>query len=571
MVLNIEHLLNEKEYLSNVKKKSSLSFEVTFETRNGYKIPLVLFFSDFFPAKLPLVKINNEEFHIPKIPHILKGGLICYLDEEGNMWNQVPSITIDFVFERVEGVLNQSDYTYEYQHEFGYYFGTLDNIEVAVGNFELSDAIQEVYVYAIKNKPYVFYGKEKRHQKFIETYFSTKLVSKYKQRALYIPLEKTYTGFVPEGENFWSNKEIVDILRTSLSSENLSLLKKYESNKNHYYYLLQLPLVTGEKIIIGLWYQKINGVFKKKIVPIIEEAATDSFKVIPIMIFQRNDKVLLERGGGIMNDSKILLVGCGSVGSDVLFILARSGFKNFTIIDNDALNPYNAYRHFLGLNNAVTFEPKVELLKKEIQLRYQNVDITSINKDILYSIKDEDIDINNFDLVIVAIGDPNIERKLNQIILRTKTPAIFAWVETYGIGGHALLVNNQNSKGCYECLITEDLEFKASFASKSDRPFIQNIDGCGGSFTPYGSIDSMQTALLSSRLVLRYFNDGIKGNPLVSWKGSSNIFETNGFTTSPRFAEPLDSLERDNFSYINPQCEICCKKVEDKNSDNNQI
>lgn len=49
----------------------------------------------------------------------------------------------------------------------------------------------------------------------------------------------------------------------------------------------------------------------------------------------------------INTNPKILIAGAGALGSKIIFHLARSGYTNLTIIDNDKLYPHNLIRHAL--------------------------------------------------------------------------------------------------------------------------------------------------------------------------------------------------------------------------------
>ena len=68
-----------------------------------------------------------------------------------------------------------------------------------------------------------------------------------------------------------------------------------------------------------------------------------------------NDEVL---------DKKISIIGLGSVGSRVLCDLARAGFRNFYIVDDDFFLPYNTLRHELTDRYIGMF--KVDALKQYI-------------------------------------------------------------------------------------------------------------------------------------------------------------------------------------------------------------
>ncbi|MFS0749838.1 ThiF family adenylyltransferase [Oceanobacillus sp. 1P07AA] len=556
MSMNFRKLLQNKEYLDKVISVEPYHYELSFELRNGYPIPLTITFSPLFPMQLPIVHINEKYHHIPDIPHVMSSGLVCFLEKEGVIWSDIPERTLDFVFDRVEMVLNSNSPQIEYHREFSYYFGTLENTNHVFSVYTPEDEPTEISVLAMGGKPFAFLTNDMKSRSLLGKLLNTNIKSRNLEKAYYIPLDYTYKGKVPQFDRFWSNEEITNLIRNHISKDTLLKITKFSMNKKRYFYMLRIPLLTGDQAIIGLWYEKVNHSLSKKVIPLIDDSVVDDFIVTPLFIFRNDDTTLIERGGGIKKPLNTLLVGCGSVGSDLLFMLARSGMKHFTLVDDDRMKIENSYRHFLGMNKSIESKPKVELLREEFENRYPNVHIKTIENEVLDTIENGEIELNDFDLILVAIGDHNIERRLNKLILESSTPAIFTWVEAYGIGGHALVVNN-GGNGCYECLIDNELRLYSSLAGKSEVPFIKNMNGCAGAFTPYGSIDSMETALLASRLVFRFLEDDIKGNPLVSWKGSSKTFEESGFQTSNRYNQSKDILGQDDYEYINRSCKAC--------------
>jgi len=553
----MKQLLEKKIYIVEVNEIDEKIFKVAFSLRNGYIIHLIICFYYYFPARLPIILIDKEYHKEFEKPHILKDGIICYLDTEGITWNSDPNIVLDLVFERVEDVLIEKNDLLEYHREFNYYFSTLEDLESSISLIQHTDEIKEVNVYTKHDIPIAFFDNDCEPKKTLENLLGSKLLA-HKNKAVYIPLDKQYNGKIPQKNECWDLNGIIDLIKGSISSEKLNILESIRANKNNYYYLLKMSLLTGQEVIIGLWYSKNGKSSNKQINPIIHVDSADKFRVHPINIYRYDNTSLLERGGGIISEQKILLVGCGSIGSDILFLLARSGLKKFTLVDNDTLYLENSYRHFLGMNKAVQNKKKVVLLKEEIENRYPSARVETFDKDILDIVREQEINFNDYDLIIIAMGNTNIERMLNKQILETKTAAIFTSVESYGIGGHALLVNN-GDKGCYECLFDDDLHNNCSFAEKSDRPYTKNVNGCSGTFTPYGGLDSMQTALTASRLALDFLQGNIKENPLVSWKGNAVKFRENGFQTSNRFDKSLDYLQGYNTDYIRSDCKLCVK------------
>ena len=140
---------------------------------------------------------------------------------------------------------------------------------------------------------------------------------------------------------------------------------------------------------------------------------------------------------------------------------------------------------------------------------------------------------------------------------------IFSWVEPLGIGGHALLILNQDKTGCYECLYTlnpEDqldvLKNRASFAAPKQF-FGKRISCCGSTFTPYGSLDALQTAIITTRLCISALIGEEKNNPLISWKGDSTIFIQNGYKLSERYYMLNQKLIDLRYQYKSAHCKVC--------------
>jgi hypothetical protein len=208
---------------------------------------------------------------------------------------------------------------------------------------------------------------------------------------------------------------------------------------------------------------------------------------------------------------------------------------------------------------------KVEALKAEFERKFPYVQIRTIAKRVEKLLATGEFKPNKYDLIIVALGDDTVSLHLNEILCTKKDtpPVIFTWLEPFGIGGHALLSGNSGHTGCLECLFTpvwEDDETslynRASFAA-SGQSFAKDISGCGSLFTPYGSTDALQTAILASRLATQALLGEVLGNPLVSWKGSDKEFLEAGFKLSSRYELTEDELSKRRYDYHNSRCPLC--------------
>ncbi len=554
MSIDFFKLLREKKYIDNIEKIEDRIFHLDFVLRDEKtRISLKVYFTDSFPNELPIIALNRGKNDLKDIPHVYSES-ICYYDDESQSWSLDPSLAFDFIFENLDNVFNPSKFNYEFHREFEAYFNKVENVISADSFITPINEIKKVYAYINKkNNKYYFCDSDEKSKKVLER-FLHKGELQFAYEALYISLERQYTDYVPSKDRFWSHEEIKDLITNHISSTEFDKLDGFKQNKNEHRYIIDLLLLTNQRVLFGLLYNKLEPCINK-VIPIIEPEVAEQFKITPVNIHRLDKEHLLQRTNLNVCNNKVLIIGCGALGSDITFTLARSGIEQITIVDKDKLKMENSYRHFLGMFNASLGWNKPKLMQFELNYRYPHAEISIHNKDI-YEVVNKDIQLSDYDLIISSTGNPATDRFLNKKVLETNTPAIFTWIEAYGIGGHALLMNN-GQPGCLECLF-DNYYNSYSFAAKQDKPFAVNVHGCFGSFTPYGSIDSMQTALIASRLAISVLQGKEKRNPLVSWKGDSTSFINNGFIVSDRYlADTTNNITC--YDYLKSNC-ICSDK-----------
>lgn len=454
---------------------------------------------------------------------------------------------MDFIFRRVESIFFQKESVEGIHREFQYHLAKVDNLKYMYSFISEGSITRRIKIFiSKKNKCMLALDNNENDKEKIE---KPQIVN-----GIYIPFFKPLDIYVPNRSKFWSGKEIFDLINRCVDENNIRLIRELSKGNFHTYYILDILLADGQRVFVGLEYKKINKENKnsRKIVPLLDDYEDED--IIPIYIDRVDDKKTLIRGGAITTgkDFNILLIGCGSVGSNVAFQLCCSGFKRITIVDNDKMSEDNIYRHFLGKTRIKKDKNKAILMKDELENRYDDTDIIAYDSDVFDLIENEKIDLKEYSLVISAMGDVNKERLLNKYILKAKIPVIYTWVEAYGLGGHAVLINK--NQGCYNCLITDDLRCKVNFAGKSDKPFVQNFGGCLGTFTPYGGMDSMQTAILASRLVQECLIKKVKSNKVMSWKGNEELFKEKGYVVDKSYYDFKENIgERKDIKF-----EGCC-------------
>ena len=289
------------------------------------------------------------------------------------------------------------------------------------------------------------------------------------------------------------------------------------------------------------------------------EGEMSGWTIEPHRVKTLSRESLVARGGGglELRQHSVLLVGCGSVGSELAARLTSAGVEQLVISDPENFVEANLYRHTLSLLDLGM--PKTSAIAQELGLRqpWANVEARYTRLEDLRS-PDE---LRNFDLVVVAIGSPTIERVFRNFVLAAdvRIPVINCWVEGYGIGGHAILCVPE-SKGCWHCAYVDPDTLGRGLASNlnflaPNQDIATVRGGCGDQFLSYSGIAASYTATMTADLAVKFLERAVTTSSKVSWKGSSSVAEKEGLKVTHRFRCFGDSLTI--LSLHNAECDVC--------------
>ena len=142
-------------------------------------------------------------------------------------------------------------------------------------------------------------------------------------------------------------------------------------------------------------------------------------------------------------DKRILILGCGAIGSKLIYHLYRSGICNLTICDNDTFNSHNVCRHVIVKHGL--WDKKVKLIKKELDAMF-------MCNDTQVSVVDEDIikwlpttDLSNYDLIIDATASASVFRLIDQMSIGLPCPIIHFALSDAGNIGHVYVRTKQDA------------------------------------------------------------------------------------------------------------------------------
>jgi molybdopterin/thiamine biosynthesis adenylyltransferase len=259
----------------------------------------------------------------------------------------------------------------------------------------------------------------------------------------------------------------------------------------------------------------------------------------------------------LLEASRILVIGCGAIGNEVVKNLVMMGVQNFTLIDFDAVEPHNLSRSVLfnnaSLERAAT-NRKVDVMMEGIHLLQSKVNVTAIYGGILDPISKEmgkdmswELSLNENDLQ--KLGQ---EHDLCIIATDGVAPKAFASLALYRI--LPIVQGAMNSTGnfglvraslplvtaCVMCPTTEDVvklddsgyapeyiqRIRSMTGSGGCDGFIEAAGAAGFADTTslIGSVMASQIALISMGWAAYQFSEGIEWpTPTPLWDSVQKV------------------------------------------------
>ena len=153
-----------------------------------------------------------------------------------------------------------------------------------------------------------------------------------------------------------------------------------------------------------------------------------------------------EAGQALLQQAKVLVVGCGGLGSPVAIYLATSGVGELHLVDFDSVSVSNLHRQVFFKTEDVN-KPKVEVLANEIKKRtpFTKVSFTNeaVDKNSILKL------ISNFDVVVDGTDNLQVKYLINDACVIAKKPLVYG--SLYKFDGYAATFNMLEEDGNYTC------------------------------------------------------------------------------------------------------------------------
>jgi hypothetical protein len=370
-----------------------------------------------------------------------------------------------------------------------------------------------------------------------------------------IPISRAFAP--PDFGTAWTVRDVRTLLDDHCRPEDVAALQKYlDTTPLPVIVALSLPeapLGTGHRLV-AVRFEKPNKEaakasakgFRPGHVPTWRRLQVTAGSAVGRLNLERLDgEYLRGRGGGAvaLAAATAVVVGVGAVGSEIARSLAALGLKRLLLVDDDKLRPENIHRHVLGARHL--WRNKATALAAELNGLFPHLDIEGAPRRVEDVLKDERDKLLHADLIVVAVGEETLERRLNRL-LTGGPPRVHAWVEPLGVGGHALACNVADPArgpgsgfGCFECLFVLDQALglvNAAALTAPGQEIRRSFAGCAGTFSPFSALDARRTAIEAVELAAAVLSGAIRETSLVSWRGERTAFEEAGYRLSRRAA-----------------------------------
>lgn len=473
---------------------------------------------------LPRVQLLNHHAHLA---HVGYNGVVCVNDAQGLSIDQ--SRQVDTIAETVMSAIAlleksraeiERDNEEFYNELEGYWAGLPHGVAGrSSAEVDEQDRFLVSYVDRTSRTPTWYFTE---HRGITPPEFA---VSKLPAMpALYFALGKATAPPMPGGE---LDSTYVNELLSTLTPAQKTLWQRLVASspktRNKVVALLvSVPRAASGRSLIGIAFSVRAGKVEVRV------------SVTPIVMFRHTATYMRERGGASSSvaGKHVVVIGCGSVGSEVADALATSGVGRLTLVDLEALSEDNVFRHVLG-RYWIT-QAKTHGVSQELMAKYPGVEVTSIVAGAQTWLAEKRL--KGVDGIVFALGLPTLERALARRLRLSglSIPVVHTWLEPLDLGGHSVLLSTAG-EGCLECVYRDDegasaLVPQTAFLAPGQQ-VSKNITGCASIFVPYGAIQSRRTALLAAEQMLAALTK--QNAPLYEfWVGSGEAARAHGLRTT---------------------------------------
>ncbi len=257
--------------------------------------------------------------------------------------------------------------------------------------------------------------------------------------------------------------------------------------------------------------------------------------------------------------SKVVILGCGSIGAPVAVMLAEAGVGRLALVDPEELKWANVGRHPLGAESVTA--NKARALAKRIRTSFPHIQVEG------YPVRWEALPgglaevSSQADLVISTIGNWPSEAMLGDWhMTRGRTPpVVYGWTEAHAAAGHGVAITG--TQGCLACGFDDAGTPRLRVCTWPGETTLQE-PACAAVFQPYGPIELAHIIALVAELAMDCVLGSVKRSTHRIWiDRRGRLAETGGTWTAEgtKFADDSadGSFVRERLWVASTDCSVC--------------
>lgn len=216
---------------------------------------------------------------------------------------------------------------------------------------------------------------------------------------------------------------------------------------------------------------------------------------------------------------KVLVIGCGSLGSPIVELLARAGVGSLDIVDSERFDSPNVSRHVLGLTSLE--RAKAGALAARLRQDIPGLQVTSYQEraaEWLARVENH----QEYDLVIECTGESSVRTVLSQWrpFALGGAPVLHAWLEPYCSAAHVVLTLADDPWPA-----SDPADEKVNAADFSSFDIRVDLPACGAGFHPYGAADAWQAAAFTTERILAVLDGQCSEATVWSWVRTKAFYD----------------------------------------------
>lgn len=215
---------------------------------------------------------------------------------------------------------------------------------------------------------------------------------------------------------------------------------------------------------------------------------------------------------------KVVIIGCGALGSGIAIMLAKAGVSHLILVDQDLVGWENIRRHELGAEWIRV--AKTEALKSRIEKSIPDIEkVVSHVSSIQVLLRSNPDLLDSVDLVISATGDWAADVFISDVVSQRMSPLplLYTWMEAYALAGHSVFLSGNNGH------FIDGYDEVGNFKGKASIAGLKLPAECGNSTSPFGAIELAQSQAVTCRLALEVLSGRHESDIWRTWTAEDSV------------------------------------------------